>query len=427
MEIVFRNKLGRWSFILIASALFLLAVGWIAKTYIASLYASKNDLKDLQLAIKLDPDNAEYHLQLGSLYEYMPTSAKPEKAMQEFRRAAELDPYNPDVWINLGAAADFAGNIAEAEKYLRQADYVAPRIPIFQWRIGNFFLLHGNVGEAFAHFKTVLAGTREYDQAVFRTAWKASGDSERILRQLIPNDLPAELSYLDYLVSNKQFPEAHVVWKRIMTAPGRFRPDQAGPYIDALIGAHHPGDAFDVWQDLQKKGLVRFTSSDSEQDAISNGSFEDDLLNMGFTWRISPVEGIYAGLDTSTYHSPSHALLVQFPGNQNVDYRQCYQFVNVSPDTSYRLQAYLKTEGITTDSGPRIEVRDAYDSRLLDLFTNDLTGTTEGWTSQILDFKTGPGTDLIVVGLTRLPSKKLDNLISGKVWLDDVRVTMWKN
>jgi hypothetical protein len=40
-----------------------------------------------------------------------------------------------------------------------------------------------------------------------------------------------------------------------------------------------------------------------------------------------------------------------------------------------------------------------------------------------LDFTAGPKTELIVVRLTRLPSKKFDNLISGKVWLDDVQLT----
>jgi hypothetical protein len=82
----------------------------------------------------------------------------------------------------------------------------------------------------------------------------------------------------------------------------------------------------------------------------------------------------------------------------------------------------MKTEDITTDSGPRLEVYDAYNPAALDKFTDDLTGTSDGWTSLVLDFTTGPKTELIVVRFVRLPSKKFDNLISGKVWLDDVRL-----
>ena len=83
----------------------------------------------------------------------------------------------------------------------------------------------------------------------------------------------------------------------------------------------------------------------------------------------------------------------------------------------------MKTEDITTDSGPRLGVSDPYNVAALDKLTDDLTGTSDGWTSLLLDFATGPKTKLIAVKLFRLPSKKFDNLISGKVWLDDVRLT----
>jgi len=116
-------------------------------------------------------------------------------------------------------------------------------------------------------------------------------------------------------------------------------------------------------------------------------------------------------------------LMVQFSGKDNLDYRHVFQYVKVSPGHAYHLQALMKTEGITTDSGPRLEVYDAYNSHVLDKMTDDLIGTSDAWTTLFLDFVTGPKTELLVVRLARLPSKKLDNLITGRVWLDDVRLT----
>lgn len=423
MQIAIENKLIRWVVTLSATVLFLLAVGWITRTYVAGAYASRLSEESLQRAIRLDPGNASYHLQLGGLYEYMPTEAQPEKAMLEFQRAAELSPYDPSVWINLGGAAEFSGHISEAEKYLREADYLAPRIPMYQWRIANFYLLHGNVSEAFAHFNKVLAGTREYDQAVFGTAWKASGDAPQILQQLVPKDLPAEFSYLYFLVAAKRFSESADVWKRILDTPGKFQPNEVNGYIENLVWNRRPEEAFEVWQDLQKKGLLRISAPKADRDVITNGSFEDDLLNTGFTWRISPAEDVFAGLDTTNYHSASHALLVLFSGKQNLDYRNVYQYVKVEPGKNYRLQAFLKADRITTDSGPRLEVRDFYEPGALDKFTDDVTGSTESWSSVLLDFRTGPKTELVAVILARLPSAKLDNQIAGKVWLDDVSLT----
>jgi hypothetical protein len=128
-------------------------------------------------------------------------------------------------------------------------------------------------------------------------------------------------------------------------------------------------------------------------------------------------------VDTSTYRSPSHSLLIQFTGKRNMDYGHLYQFVKVSPGRSYSLQAFAKTENITTDSGPRLEVYDFYDPTALDTVSENFIGTTTGWEPILLDFKTGPKTELIVVRIRRLPSRKFDNLIAGKFWLDDVRLT----
>ncbi len=402
---------------------FLVAVAWIAKTYAAYELSRKSTVRTLRLAVKLDPGNAEYHWMLGRLYQYNPADVQPEQAKAEFRRAIQLSPYDPRPWMDLGAALEFQGKMSEAEQCLQRADSLAPNLPGYQWPIANFYLLQGNADEAFRHFKIVLAGTSAYDQIVFSTAWKASGNADQILEQLVPPKVSTEFSYLYFLLAQQRFTEAQAVWERLMTGTEKFTSQQSAGYIDALIYARQPVAAYKVWTDLEKKGLVRGATTGEDANLLTNGDFEDELMNMGFGWRIAPVQDVYVGLDQSTYHSPSHSLLVQFPGKGNLDYRQVYQYVKVSPGHSYRLEAFMKTDGITTDSGPRLEVRDVYDMSALDTFSEDLTESTPSWTPVTLDFKTGSKTQLIVVTLTRLPSKKLDNQIAGRVWLDDVRLT----
>ena len=423
MQIAIRTKLAKSLLVSAEAAIFLVLIGWVGKGYFADALARRPTVNNLERAVKIDPGNADYHIQLGRLYEYSPLDVQLEKAEDHFRRATYADSYDPQTWLELAAALEFQGRMGEAGACLRRVHVLAPNLPAYQWPIANFYLLQGNIDEAFRHFRVVLAGTARYDSNVFGLAWKATDDGGKILQELIPEEGTTEFSYLNFLVSRGRLNEAQALWKRIATGREAFSPNQSSPYIDNLIAARRVDEAYQVWTDLQKKGLIRYSSLPSEQNLISNGDFEDELLNMGFTWRIAPVEGVYTGLDTSTYHSPSHALFVQFPGKQNLQYQHVYQYVKVSPGQSYRLQAFMKTEGITTDSGPRLEVSDAYNAAALDKFTDDLTGSSDGWSSLLLDFSTGPKTELIVVRLSRLPSKKLDNLISGKVWLDDVRLT----
>jgi hypothetical protein len=423
MQIAIKTKPARALLVSVEAAMFLVLTGWVGKAYVADVLASRPTADNLERAVKLDPSNADYHTRLGRLYEYSPVDLQLEKAEEHFRRATHLDSYDPQTWLELAVAMEFQARIEEAGACLRRVHLLAPNLPAYQWPIANFYLLQGSVDEAFRHFRVVLAGTSQYDSNVFGLAWKATDDGGKILQELIPERVTTEFSYLNFLVSGRRLNEAQAVWKRIVAGREAFSPGQSSPYIDNLVAAQRADEAYQVWTDLQKKGLIRYASLPSEKNLISNGEFEDELLNMGFDWRIVPVEGVYAGPDTSTYHSPSRALLVQFPGKQNLQYQHVYQYVKVSPGQSYRLQAFMKTEDITTDSGPRLQVYDAYNAAALNKLTDDLTGTSDGWTSLLLDFATGPKTELIVVRLVRLPSKKFDNLISGKVWLDDVQLT----
>ena len=82
----------------------------------------------------------------------------------------------------------------------------------------------------------------------------------------------------------------------------------------------------------------------------------------------------------------------------------------------------MRTEGITTDSGPLFEIIDPVDLSQLREFSDDLVGTW-GWQTVTIDFRTGSTTEMILLRVVRRPSRKLDNLISGKVWIDDVSIT----
>ena len=416
------GKFRRLSTILVAMTLVALLTFWILRTYLAERAGQKPALSSLQFAARLDPSNSDYQLRLGRFYEYDPAHTDPGQAMAHLERAVELNPYDPQTWLELGAAHEFQGQTGQAEACLRRADFLAPNLPPVQWAIANFFLLHGNVDEAFRHFKVVLAGSTRYNQVIFDTAWKASGDGGKILQELVPERVGPEFDYLAYLLSHHNFGDAQSVWKRIVTNSESFRAAQAAGYIDGLIGAHRPAEAYQAWNDLRTKGLIAPTYAQTGQNLALNGDFEEPPLGFGFDWRLGRTDGAYATLDRTAFRSPSHSVLVQFAGTHNVNYESVFEFVRVAPNRSYRLQGFMRTEGITTDSGPRLRVRDAYDPRILDAFSEDLKGDSRGWASVLLDFKTAPQTDLIAIVVSRLPSRKLDNQIAGKVWVDDVSV-----
>jgi len=417
------NRFLRLSASILAILIFLALGLWISKTLVAGQFGQTPTVRNLQLAAKLDPTNSEYHLRLSRLYEYNLTDIDPVRAEAQARRATQLNSYDPQAWLHLGATLEFQGKTAEAENCLRKADFLAPALPQIQWAAGNFFLLHGNINEAFRHFRVVLTGSNRFNQMLFETAWKASGDADKILSELIPDNIDTEFDYLNYLVARQRYAEAGKLWKRVVGASASFEPARAAYYVRTLIAARHASDAYEVWNSLRAKGVIPATYEQTRQNLIINGDFEQPILGMGFDWQLGQIEGAYISADETNFHSPSHSLLIQFSGKQNVDFQHLIQIAKVQAGRSYRLQGTMKTEGITTDSGPRLHVHDFYDPHALYQFSDDLKGNSMGWEPLMLDFKTPRNTTWIVVAVARVPSGKLDNLIAGKVWVDDITLT----
>jgi hypothetical protein len=418
MQIELKSGASRVGLAALQGALFVLLTFWVGKAYFASVVSHKLTADDLRLATRLDPGNSEYHLKLGRLYEYSLTDIDPVQSVAELRVAAEDSPMDAQPWLDLGAAQELAGHVDDAETSLRRADYLAPRLPGYQWAIANFFLLHGDVDESMRHFRIVLAGTGQYDGVIFSTAWKAVGDADQILTTLIPDNVRPQISYLYYLAVNKKLDDAQKVWQKIAANSDTFTAHDVGPYIDALLNAHESEDAYRDWLDLQKRGLVSVPSEPGN--LVSDGDFETAITNFGFGWKVFPPPGIYVGLDSSTFHSGGHSLLIRFPGKENYFFRNVCEDVRVTPGDTYRARAFMKTDGITTNSGPRLEAFDPYNPKALDTLTEQLTGTNAAWSLLTVNFTTKPETRMIGLCLTRLPSDKLDNLISGNVWVDDV-------
>ncbi len=402
---------------------FLLVTTSVVRHAVADWAAKTGVVDNLRLAVRLDPGHSYFQLQLARQLQYNLQELNPQGAITHLVHALKLNPYDPQPWLELAAAVGFENRPQEAMACLLEADYFAPNLPGVQWPIGNLFLLQGNNQRAFRHFKMVLSGTNKYDGIAFRTAWKASGDADLILTQLIPGNVSTQMSYLYYLVDMKNFEAAQKVWKLIARNPQPFPPIQLSEYFNSLITARRLAEAQEVWGDLRGKGLIPATYQPTQENQLQNGDFEQTPLNIGFDWRLVPFEGVQPQLDQTTFHSPSHSVVVSFPGDRNVEFRHVFQYVRVQPGHAYRLQGFMKTEGITTDSGARLEVRDPYDATLLDVRSEDLRGSSEGWMPLLVDFKTSPKTELISVAVARVPSRKLDNQIAGRVWLDDVTLT----
>jgi hypothetical protein len=142
----------------------------------------------------------------------------------------------------------------------------------------------------------------------------------------------------------------------------------------------------------------------SDHNLVTNRSFEFEILNGGLGWRIIPVKAVVVSVDDRTFFDGLRSLRIEFGGKDNLEYFHVFQYIPVKPETLYRFAGYMRVQGVTTDSGPRFQIYDAYDIHRLFLSTGNVVGTS-GWSPQQLEFRTDRDTHLVVLQVARPRSR----------------------
>ncbi|MCI5122970.1 MAG: hypothetical protein D3925_00465 [Candidatus Electrothrix sp. AR5] len=149
---------------------------------------------------------------------------------------------------------------------------------------------------------------------------------------------------------------------------------------------------------------------------LYNGMFSLPLVNDGFGWLLGPIEGAKAEVVTPPMDKSS--LHVFFNGEKNILFYHVWQIVPLSAGKRFTLTGELRSKEITTDQRPFIEIA-GRDCSLQS--STEMVEPDQDWTPFSLTF-TLPDEcrQGVVVRLRRFPSKKIDSLISGDLWITNL-------
>jgi len=341
------------------------------------------------------------------------------RAREAVLQAARMNPLDPSNWTALGAISDQEGDIVKSEAARRARLAAAPRNPAAAWALANFLIIQGRAGEALPYLQGAAAADARQRSAVYDLGWKILEDAHAVLREVVPREPAARAAYLDYLVYREKLAEAEQVWPEIQSDVLAADRDAAARYALKMAQKGLGRGAGRAWGDLVAAHPSHWRAPEGE--FVHNGDFEMDFLRGGLEWQIPrcPCE---IGLDTSVFRSGTRSLRVVFDRKANLSF-QLGQLVPVEPGRRYRLRAFLRTENITSNSGMRFEVRSVplVKEELFAQSAQNLVGTNP-WTPVEMEFRTGPSTSVVSIRLYRVPSQRLNNILLGKVWLDEVSI-----
>jgi hypothetical protein len=191
---------------------------------------------------------------------------------------------------------------------------------------------------------------------------------------------------------------------------------------DFLIQKSHFDDAHRVWREALL--LTDVVTGDPPGSVLWDGGFESNVSGGGFAWTFPVVSpGVQAGLDRRQKRSGQQSLRFFFDGKHNPNF-EVYSNVEVRPETTYRLSAWVRTQALTSDEGVRFRIywfpnssSDSHSSGSAD--SQDSRGT-QPWSRIEMPWTSGKDVHHARVSVLRNPSRGFDPRIQGTAWIDDI-------
>ena len=388
---------------------------------VAATMGQSSNIQEVREAVALDPANPQLLYRLGRINSYSMDASEVREGMEQLRQATRLASTQPEYWSALASACESAGDATCADRAMQRTLTLAPTTPRYRWNAANDELVHGRADEALGEFQKLLEMDPEYAPQTFRLCLQYVGDPGKVFRSVLANrkDPQLNFSYINYLVAHGQGAGAYLDWQATFALNKTFPLSQARPYLDWLVLQGPDQEAASVWRDLESHGIIRRPPADTADNLVFNSGFEEPLLEMGFGWRVREEPYTRVVLDDSGAYAGDRSARVDFTVSRNEDDEPLFEIVPVSPGHSYRLQAYVRSEDISSSSGPRLRVTDPNCPHSLDVSTDGTVGTT-GWHPVSINFSTGPATRQVQISVWRPRCLAFPGDISGRFWVDAV-------
>ena len=441
---VLRSRTLTWPLTPRRKLMVMLAIGFAGSLLVmealriaaAATLAQSGRPEIVEEALSLDPSNAEIQHRLGMLRYYSSSPSGSRSGLDALRRATQLDPNEALYWSDLASACESSGNAVCADRATGRALELSPMTPRICWVAANHYLRSDHSERALEIFRRLLDLDPSYAEPAFRVCLRAFGGPQPIADSVIgPGSKPEiRLAFVRFMSAQGDEDAAYDAWQRLAagSSPPGATPrhgldaNSVAPYLDHLIALGRESEAVAVWADLERLNFIRPPEgnlarhvSRRQRNLIFNEGFETPPLNWGFDWRYEPAPFVAANPSSPAAHSGGHCLRLEFTLPANEECEPTYQVVPVQPNQSYILCAFVRSDRIVSDSGPRLRVLDPFCPVCTHAVTESTVATTP-WHRVELGFSAAPQTRFVKISVWRPRSRSYPAEITGQFWLDDV-------
>lgn len=381
--------------------------------YASKVLAASLGPRRVEQAAKILPINAAFQHLLGriSFFERQDFPA----ALEHYRRATEVNRYSARYWLDLANTQQIMSQAEESRKSLASALAADPTNPQVAGEAANYYLVLGDTAQALRLLAIAVRYSPDDARNAVELSWRATQDPRAVMEQVLPQTADGYMMLMQVLMERRETEAAAQVWQGLMALKQGIAPESTFPYLQYLLDQGEVAQARAAWDQLMRRddstrGYL------SGANLVSNGNFEEEILNGGFDWRYQSDPTVLLGVDERESYRGRRSLTISFTGEPVRD-AGIYQLLAVEPSTEYRISARVRTEGMEGAGGPQLAIVDAYTRKPL-YRSADFNGTMP-WQTVEGTFRTEPDSKLLMLRIMRFPGT---TRIRGSMWLDEVSV-----
>jgi tetratricopeptide (TPR) repeat protein len=431
-----KNPIARIAALLAAAAVAALLVALVLFNFIIGTmvdYRKRFNRDELASPVYHFPGSARMHARLAEA-EMMERNRDLANAEYHALAATRLSPYDYRNPLILASIKEAGGDRQAAEEQLRKALALAPTNISVRYQLANLLVREGRVEESIEEFRAATAADPRLLAGAIDLIWQVSNKDVGVIERVAGETPKAQMTLAQFLLKQSRAEDAARVFVGI-DRKARLTSVETPSILKSFIEAGYPGLARYLWVGLASN------NAETETPIVWNGGFETDLLKnfSHFDWavpewavsKINNRETRYArlGVDRTTAHTGARSLKVEFAGENTTRLDgEVKQLIALKPGARYRLECYVKTEGLITPEGPRVVVvgGQSEGEPSKEPASEAVRAGSNDWQRLTIDFiapqSKVAGQSSVQIAIKRIPQFSYDEPTRGTVWFDDFKV-----
>lgn len=364
------------------------------------------------------PNSARLNARLAEA-EMMASDRDLDRAEFHALRAINLSPNDYRFRVILASIIEAKGDRAAAEETLKVAQSLAPNDRNVHWRLANVMLREGKLVASLEEFRIAVVANPTLLPGTLDLIWRASRGNFEAVETITAADPKSRFALAQFLISKSRIAEASNIFQSVDRS-ARLAATDSASVLTSFINAGRADLARELWINL-------VAGEDAQPQLIWNGGFETDILKSfsQFDWVFGRSEYARLSFDGGQAHTGARSLRLDFLGRDTTKLdEEIKQLIVLRPGGRYRLECYVKSEGLVTPEGPRVVVADNASNWVA--ASEPIGAGSNDWKPLSVEFVAPryntTSASPVFISIKRKPKFSYDEPTRGVIWFDDFAI-----